>query len=311
MQPDISVIIPAYNEKSRLAPTIERLARARTSGARVEFVVVDDDSTDGTVANLVSALPQLLDLPNIDIRIESLDERSGNYHARNQGAEAASSDILFMTDAHVEFSAGWDDVVLRRIRSNRILAGTTVQKGTPFRSYGCNLAVPRMGTTWNREPARGTPAVQIAACHASVIPRELFLGLGGYDEGMILYGGGEPEFSVRAWMGGAEIHSVTELEVEHEFKSRDQFAVFLDPIRHYWVHNCLRFGLLYRSEPGCMQVLEHYSGSFPQEFRAAMELVNESDVWERRRRLEENHLRSFEWFAGYFGIEDEAGREIV
>ncbi len=81
MQPDISVIIPAHNEKSNLAPTIDRIARARTSGARVEFVIVDDDSTDGTVANLVSVLPSLLEAPNIDIRIESLDERSGNYYA--------------------------------------------------------------------------------------------------------------------------------------------------------------------------------------------------------------------------------------
>jgi glycosyltransferase involved in cell wall biosynthesis len=309
--PDISVVIPAHNEKSRLAPTIDQIAKARTSGARIEFLIVDDDSTDGTISNLVSALPQLLAAPNIDIRIESLDKHAGNYHARNQGAAVASADILFMTDGHVEFSSGWDDLVLRRIRPDRILAGTTVQEGTGFRGYGCNLAIPRMSTSWNRQPGKRSAAVQVACCHATVITRELFHELGGYDTGMILYGGGEPEFSVRAWMRGAEIHSVPELEVQHEFKSRNQFALFLDSIRHYWIHNCLRFGLLYRSEPGCMEVLEHYAMFYPEEFQAALELVNNSDVWERRSWLEENQQRSFEWFAGYFGIEDEAGREIV
>jgi glycosyltransferase involved in cell wall biosynthesis len=311
VRPDISVVIPAHNEKSRLAPTIEGIARARTSGARVEFVVIDDDSTDGTVANLVSVLPTLLELPAIDICIESLDEHSGNYHARNRGAEFASADILFMTDAHVEFSTGWDDLVLRRIRANRILAGTTVQKGSEFRSYGCNLEIPRMGTSWNAQRGSRTAAVQIAPCHATVLTRELFHELGGYDTGMILYGGGEPEFSVRAWMRGAEIHSVPELEVQHEFKSKDQFAVFLYSIRHYWVHNSLRLGLLYLSEPGCMSVLEYYSQSFPQEFLAAMELVSGSNLWERRKWLEENQLRSFEWFAGHFGIGEQSGREII
>jgi glycosyltransferase involved in cell wall biosynthesis len=311
VQPDISVVIPAHNEKSRLARTIQNIARARSSGAHVEFVIIDDDSTDGTVANLVSALPRLLDEPSIDIRVESLEERSGNYRARNRGAEAASADILFMTDAHVEFSPGWDDLVLRRIQPNRILAATTGQKGTQFRSYGCSLVIPRMGTSWNHQPGNGTAAVQIATCHATVLTRELFHKLGGYDPGMILYGGGEPEFSVRAWLCGAEIHSVAELEVLHEFKSRDHFALFLDSIREYWVHNSLRFALLYLSETGCMQVLRHYSRSFPQVFPAALKMVDESDVWERRSWLEENQLRSFQWFTGYFGIVDEAGGEVV
>jgi len=321
VQPDISVVIPAHNERSRIASTIHNIARARTSGARVEFVVVDDASTDGTIANLVSALPRLLDEPEIDIRVESLDHQSGNYHARNRGAEVAAAPILFMTDAHVEFSPGWDDLVLRHIRPNRILAGTTVQRGTGFRSSGCKLAIPRMGTIWN-EPdertaedtgpasSRSTP-LQIANCHATVIDRNLFLSLGGYDTGMLLYGGGVPEFSVRAWTRGAEIYSVPGLEVTHEFKSRDQFAAFLYSIRHFWVHNCLRFALLYRSELGCLQVLQHYSQAHPEEFQEALRLLEQSDVWERRAWLEKHQRRSFDWFIGHFGIRDEAGHAVV
>jgi glycosyltransferase involved in cell wall biosynthesis len=314
VQPEISVILPAHNERSRLAPTIHSIARARTGGARVEFVIVDDASTDGTVANLVSALPRLLDEPAIDIRVESLEQHSGNYHARNRGAQVAAAPVLFMTDAHVEFSRGWDDLVLRRIRPNRILAGTTVQRGTAFRSAGCKLAIPRMGTVWDEQAApeqtRSRP-VQIATCHATVLHRELFLSLGGYDTGMFLYGGGEPEFSVRAWTRGVEIHSLPELEVTHEFKPRDQFSAFLYSIRHIWVHNCLRFALLYRSELGCLQVLEHYSKAYPEEFQEALKLINESDVWERRAWLEERQRRDFDWFVGHFGIHDEAGNTVV
>jgi glycosyltransferase involved in cell wall biosynthesis len=311
VQPDISVIIPAYEEKSRIAPTVQSIARARSSGARVEFVIVDDASTDGTVANLVSALPWLLEEPNIDIRVESLDTHSGNYHARNRGAEAASADLLFMTDGHVQFSHGWDDLVLRKSRPDRILSATTVQKGTGFRGYGCSLLVPRMGTTWNPEPAQPTAAVQIVPCHATVVPRDLFLALGGYDTGMILYGGGVPEFSLRAWLHGAEIYTVKGLEVEHHFKTRDQFTQFLYTIREYWVHNCLRLALLYLREERYTQVLEFYSQHFPGEYDAAMALVNDSDVWERRSWLEASQRRSFDWFAGYFGITDEAGVEIA
>jgi glycosyltransferase involved in cell wall biosynthesis len=313
VQPDISVVIPAHNEKSRVAPTIQNIARARTSGARIQFVVVDDASTDGTVANLVSALPRLLNEPNIDIRVEYLEERSGNYLARNRGAEVASADILFMTDGHVEFSHGWDDVVLRAIRPRRMLAGATLQHETGFRSYGCKLAVPRMGTVWNSGNGNGhdSQKVQIAACHAAVLTRELFNELGGYDTGMILYGGGEPEFSLRTWLQGAEIVSVPGLEVHHQFKTRDEFALFLNSIRHYWVHNCLRFAMLYRTELGCMQVIQHYGKSFPEETQQALQLVEGSDVWEPRNWLEGRRRRSFDWFVGYFAVEDETGAQIL
>jgi len=322
VRPDISVVIPAHNERSRIAPTIHNIARARTSGARVEFVVVDDASTDGTVANLVSALPRLLDEPAINIRVESLDQHSGNYHARNRGAEVASADVLFMTDAHVEFSRGWDDLVLRRIRPNRILAATTIQRGTDFRGTGCSLSIPRMGVLWNQPDnngnANGSAAanarpmpVQVATCHATVIARDLFHELGGYDTGMILYGAGVPEFSVRAWLHGAEIYSLPELEVTHEFKSRDQMAALLYSIREIWIHNCLRLALLYRSELGCLQVLQYYSQAHPEEFQEALRLLEESDVWERRAWLEERQRHSFDWYVGHFDIQDEAGNAVV
>ena len=99
MRPDISVLIPARNERSRIAPTIQAIARARSTDARVEFVIVDDASTDGCIANLVSAVPRLLEEPKIDIRVCRLDQHSGNYRARNQAAALASADILFITDA--------------------------------------------------------------------------------------------------------------------------------------------------------------------------------------------------------------------
>jgi glycosyltransferase involved in cell wall biosynthesis len=309
--PDISIVIPAHNERSRIAPTIQSIARARTSEARVEFVIIDDASTDGSVEELLSAAPDLLEEPRIDVRLEALEERTGVFGARNRGAETAAAEILFITDAHVEFSQGWDEAVLRQIRPNLILAGTTVQKSTPYRGYGCNLMVPFMGTSWNREPLDPFTPVAIATSTATVISRDLFERLGGYDTGMRIYGAGEPEFSVRAWLHGAEIELLPELEVTHEFKTREQLGSFLESIGQFWVHNCLRFGLLYLSELGCLQLLRFYARAFPEIFPEAMRMISQSDVWERRALLEEHRQRSFSWFVEYFGIRDQLGGEIV
>lgn len=311
MQPDISVLIPARNERSRIAPTIQAIARARTTGARLEFVVVDDASTDGCIENLVAAVPGLLEEPKIDIRVCQLPHHSGNYRARNQAAALSSSDVLFITDAHVQFCQGWDQCVLDNIHHNRILAGTVTQKGTPFRGYGCRLLVPLMGTSWNRESAGILTPVPISVCSATVITRELFDRLGGYDPSMLQYGAGEPEFSVRAWLHGAEVYSLPTLEVEHEFKERNEFVAFLNGVRLHWVHNCLRFGLLYLSEAGCMQMLRYYARAFPAVFQQALDLVQASDVWERRTILEGRRQRSFDWFVGRFALRDQLGGEIL
>jgi glycosyltransferase involved in cell wall biosynthesis len=310
-QPDISVLIPARNEQDRIARTIQAIARARTTAARVEFVIVDDASEDDCVDQLLASLPALLEEPGIDIRLDSLDDHVGVYRARNQAATHARADILFMTDAHVRFSAGWDRLVLENIEPDRVLTATIVHGGTGARGYGCRLVVPFMGTHWNQHAVEASAPVQISPCTGTVLPKPLFERLGGYDSGMLVYGGGEPEFSVRAWLHGAEIHNLGALEVEHRFKPQEEMLGFIEQVRDFWVHNCIRFGLLYLSEMGCMQLLNYYGQTFPSITPGALAMVEQSDVWDRRALLESQRERSFEWFVRRFGVTDELGREIL
>jgi glycosyltransferase involved in cell wall biosynthesis len=311
VRPDVSVIIPARNEGERVGQTILAIARARATAARVEFVIIDDASTDDTVARLVSVVPQLVDEPDIDIKLCSLEEHSGTYRARNWAARHATADILFTTDAHVRVSHGWDRIVFEHLRPNRILSGTIVDPKTYARGYGCSLVVPFMATLWNVDMVDGISPVQIAPCTATVLTADLFRRIGGYDNGMLIYGAGEPEFSVRAWLCGAEIFVAGDLCVEQRFKQLDELSNFLAAIRHFWVHNCIRFGLLYLSELGCLQLLSFYARQFPNVFERALALVAESDVWERRKLLEHRLERPFRWFVDHFALKDQAGGEIL
>ena len=48
---DLSIVIPSYNEESRLPETLQRIAEyLPTLGLRTEVLVVDDGSTDRTAA---------------------------------------------------------------------------------------------------------------------------------------------------------------------------------------------------------------------------------------------------------------------
>jgi len=311
MRPDISVLIPAHNEGPRLADTIESLAAARTTNARLEIIIADDQSGDDPADYLRAAWPNLSRHARLDVHLSRLAERSGVPRTRNYAASLASSDILFITDAHVRISAGWDEVIYQHIGPDRILAGAVSEANTPFVGYGCRLVIPFMGTYWNKKAVERPTEVQVAACPATVLTRELFQRIGGYDDGMIMYGAAEPEFSVRAWLSGAEILLLPDLRVEHRFKPPGERLAFIRDVREHMVANGLRFGLLYSEELVSMQVIRYYSLKFPNLFEEALARVAASDVWERRARLHEDLTRPFSWFVEHFGLTDSLGGPLL
>jgi dolichyl-phosphate beta-glucosyltransferase len=92
---DVSLVIPAYNEEARIGPTLERCARyLAASPWRWEIVVVDDGSTDGTVAlcgRMAAEIPAL--------RIVETRPNRGKGHAVRAGVRAARGAAVVMYDA--------------------------------------------------------------------------------------------------------------------------------------------------------------------------------------------------------------------
>jgi len=303
--PDISVVVPARNEAGRLAPTLQNIAAQRTSNVDVEFVVVDDASTDGCCDELAAPAS------DVTLTVVRLDTRGGVPTARNAGVETASGDALFITDAHVRVSAGWDEQLLGSLEDGVVVAGSIADAGSEFVGHGCKLVVPYMGTHWNREkPDEGDP-VHVASSAATGVTRDTFQSIGGYDEGMLYYGSAEPEFSVRAWLSGVSVRANPALVVEHEFKSGGRASEFVDEHRTHLTHNSIRFGFRYLDELACLEMVRHFTQLFPEHVPEAFELIEQSDVWAERDRLASELPRDFGWFVDRFDLEDSADREIA
>jgi glycosyltransferase involved in cell wall biosynthesis len=309
-RPVISVVMPARNEADRVKGTIRSFVEGRTRDIDLEFVIADDASDDGCCTNLALDAPRLR-FPQVSIKVVRLNCRQGVPRARNQGARRASGEILFITDAHTQVSPGWDRIIFDHLSQNRILAATTTDPASAFHGYGCRLAVPFMGTYWNREKPPGVMLVQIAACHGTVLKNELFRKIGGYDFGMLYYAAAEPEFSVRAWLTGAEILQVPDLEVKHRFRQKDERTKFLNDLRPFMIHNSLRFGILYMSERAILQMIRYFSLKFPNQTQKALAMVTVSDVWRRRAHLRQTLRHDFDWYVRKFSIKDDIGREIL
>jgi len=90
--PDLSIVIPAYNEESRIAPTIRDIVGYCRSGGRAfELILVDDGSRDGTTSagrSLAEDFPEL--------RVIRLASNHGKGYAVRTGViNALGSTVLF------------------------------------------------------------------------------------------------------------------------------------------------------------------------------------------------------------------------
>ncbi|QFQ99142.1 glycosyltransferase family 2 protein [Streptomyces phaeolivaceus] len=104
---DLSVVVPAYNEEARLAPSLDAIIAhltATEAAARWEIIVVDDGSTDGT-AEVVAAVTAR------DARVQLVSggpRNRGKGHALRLGVLASHGRRVLLTDA--DLSAPIDEL---------------------------------------------------------------------------------------------------------------------------------------------------------------------------------------------------------
>jgi glycosyltransferase involved in cell wall biosynthesis len=301
-KPSISVVMPARNEGQRIVHAISSIVAGRSKRFPLQIVVVDDQSTDGSCAGLAHRFSSPGDLVRVDV--VRLPQWSGIPYARNVGAEAATGDILFITDANIHFPPAWDIPVHNQIGPSRALCATVADGSSAFRGYGGRLYLPSMRFAWLNHPRAFGGFVPLAPCAGTVLTKELFRRAGGYDTAMPIYGAAEPEFSVRLWLSGAEIVSVPDLVLEHRFRPPAERLPFLEAINFVQVCNYLRFAMLYLDQPLLRRVFRHYRAANPRIFEQAVRRVWRGDVWNRREILQRNLPGRFQSFAARFGLGD-------
>lgn len=117
--PSVSVIIPAHNEERRLPGTLASLRSISYPGA-IEFVLVDDRSTDATAALLNRAAAADPRLKVVRVTVPSR-RYAPKVNAVMRGVAASSGDIIVTSDADCRYSPDWvaalvaefaDDVVM-------------------------------------------------------------------------------------------------------------------------------------------------------------------------------------------------------
>lgn len=106
--PDVSVVIPAYNEAAGIAATVLSMATSDYRGG-IEIVVVDDGSSDDT-----AAIAEGLGLPYVHVVRQA---NAGKPGALNRGIAEARSEILVLVDGDTVFQRDTLDHLIAPMQS--------------------------------------------------------------------------------------------------------------------------------------------------------------------------------------------------
>jgi hypothetical protein len=143
----LSLVIPAYNEGSRLDEGVARLKSAITAGAIVpettEFIVVDDGSADDTTARagtLFSTFPH--------VRLLRLPENHGKGGAVRAGVAAASAPIIAFADADMAIDPGQTPEFIRALETADLAIGSRAASGASVNRASLRRSV--MNRAFNR-----------------------------------------------------------------------------------------------------------------------------------------------------------------
>jgi len=162
LEPDISVIIPVYNEEENLRELGERLMRVLTAmGKPFEIILVDDGSSDRSweiLTELHDQYPQVL-------RALQFNRNFGQHQAIFAGFQAARGRVMITLDADLQnppeeiprlvakLEEGYDtvggwrenrqDSWFRKLPSHLVNVVMSKVTGTRLRDYGCMLRAYR------------------------------------------------------------------------------------------------------------------------------------------------------------------------
>jgi dolichyl-phosphate beta-glucosyltransferase len=132
--PELSVVIPCYNEEQRLPRTIEQVERyLGSSGVAYELILVDDGSIDGTRTIMNAAAER-----NPAVRLETLPHNRGKGRALAEGVAAARGREILISDADLSTPIEEIDKLRTELRNgagvaiaSRALKGSRVEVSQP------------------------------------------------------------------------------------------------------------------------------------------------------------------------------------
>nr|CUU99377.1 hypothetical transcript [Hymenolepis microstoma] len=313
--PTASVILIFFNEPFRLIIRTAFSIVNRTPPAYLkEVILLDDGSTQSDLLEPMSTFVKQ-NWPDGVVRIVRLPERTGLIRARLEGAKAATGDVLIFLDAHCEVTFRWIEPLLYRIQQKpdavvcpaiaNIDRFTLKFFRTDVRYAEDGWLSLRVGSfAWDgmyifEHPPRRSVikrASNADPIESLTMPgglfamnRKYFFDLGGYDEGMEIWGGENLEISFRIWQCGGSLEFTPCSTVGHVYRVIHPYS--FPSSKDYNGHNIVRMAEVW---------MDMYKENFYLA-RGDLKNIDYGDVSKRKQLRNDLGCQNFQWLLDTVG----------
>ncbi len=215
--PSVSVVVVNLNGCSHLAPCFSSLLKQEYPPDRLELILVDNGSRDGSLELMAEQFPT--------VRVIATGENIGFAPAVNRGAAAATGRYLALINNDAYADPRWIPTMVAALEANReqgvVCVGARLLdwygQRIDFVAGGVNLA--GMGNQFFHglpvDAVRVEQGEILFACGgAMLVDRAVFLDVGGFDDDFFMYFE-DVDFGWRLWVRGYRVLLVPDAVVHH------------------------------------------------------------------------------------------------
>ena len=208
--PQISVVIPAYNAQNTIVQTIQAVLEQDFSD-ELEVIVIDDGSIDATAEKIKSFS---VERPYRQLKY-IYQNNAGPAAARNRGAQEAKGSILFFTDSDCVPQANWIKTMLPHLTQN-----TKEEIAAVSGSYGIANPENLLARCIHREILfrhhHLLPTFpKVLGSYNFCVKRKIFEEVKGFDVAYRNASGEDNHFSYKILQAGYKIYFEKESLVDH------------------------------------------------------------------------------------------------
>lgn len=250
MSPEISVVIPTYQQPALLLKCLDALGRQKLPSTQFEIIVVDEGNTVET-ANAVSLFDRQMarDDKALTIRYVAQPQRQGMAAARNRGWQEAKGRFIAFTDEDCVPGPDWLSAAL-----------SDFQRGAQVLSGRMQVFLPNQPTPLDRTATLLRKAEFMAAncfCRKAVLER-----VGGFEEAFDIAWREDSDLQFKLIQAGVPISKCPEAVVTHQIRACPWYGLLQDE------RNNRYDALLYKRHPDLFreriptyrqQVLHYYA----------------------------------------------------
>ena len=275
----ISIIIPTLNEKNELLETLSNIEKTIGFDG-YEVIVINSGGT-----NLPFAKTNQLKIVNSKIRL-------GVAQAKNLGANISTGRHLVFLDAHVRLSDNWGKIIVEDFKDFNGIIHSCIKSIDNENLLGYGFRWGDLSMKWEWIPSSNSiiEDIPFAAGAFIAIDFDTFSNIGGFDSGLIYWGGEDAEISLRSWLFGYKVKCHSSIEVAHKF--RDIFPYTINWKTIY--HNQARIAFCHFGKDRFNEFIRYNSNNLIM--NNILYLVITSRTISRRQWLFTNRVYSDDWF---------------